>query len=258
MRLVADTHVHVYDCYNLQKAFSAAVSNLKRIAGEGASDTAVHALCLTERHDCRFFRNAGEMKVPDWSVDAVQSESVAIRHADGAGLVILAGRQIVTRERLEILALTVDAGVEDGAGIMETISRVNEAGGVAVLPWSPGKWWGGRGAIVSRVLNETDPRKLLVGDSLARPAGWGEPGLMRAAREKGFKIVAGSDPLPFAGEEGLIGRYAITCEAEFDIKSPARELRRILRDPAVKIKRAGDRNNLLSFLLRALKLHYHG
>ena len=37
---------------------------------------------------------------------------------------------------------------------------------------------------------------------------------MRQARDRGFKIVAGTDPLPFAGEERGIGRYGVAWSGD--------------------------------------------
>jgi hypothetical protein len=39
---------------------------------------------------------------------------------------------------------------------------------------------------------------------------------MRKAKQKGFKVIAGSDPLPIPGEEQLAGSYAIVADVDFD------------------------------------------
>jgi hypothetical protein len=108
----------------------------------------------------------------------------------------------------------------------------------------------GRRRIVEGLLEGTSPKDLLIGDSSLRPAGWPEPGLMRAARRAGFRIVAGSDPLPFAGEERMLGRYGVAGDGAFDPRCPAASLRRWLNDPASAFRRVGTRSPLAQVLRR--------
>lgn len=53
----------------------------------------------------------------------------------------MAGRQIVTAEKLEVLALGTDLDIDDGRPIREVLSLVTENGGLPVIPWGAGKWW---------------------------------------------------------------------------------------------------------------------
>ena len=46
-----------------------------------------------------------------------------------------------------------------------------------------------------------------VGDIAARPYGWGMPSLLSEAMELNIPLLTGSDPLPFAADEGSVGRY---------------------------------------------------
>jgi len=249
--LIADTHVHLYPCYDLNAALGNAFNSLSLLApepGKAGKEGGAHlAICLTERQDCHFFRQlrAGSVKLAGdlYTVEPCAEDNVvAIRNWEGRRLFVFAGRQIVTSEKLEVLSLTYDADILDGGLIRPVIDRVLAGGGVPVLPWSPGKWFGKRGSIIGDLITSVYPDNFLIGDSALRPIGWGEPGLFLYGLEKGFKIIAGTDPLPFAGDENSIGKYGITCNSAFDAAKPLSEMRRLLKDPAIPVSRVGRRN----------------
>ena len=252
MLILADTHVHVYPFYALRAVLQSAFERLGR-AGEG-----LRALFLTERSDCSFFQSlrAGRLaaELAPFTVEpTADAQAVVVKHDSLGALCVFAGRQIVASERLEVLALTTDAAVPDGLPVRDAIKAIGDAGGVPVVPWAPGKWWFQRGRILEGVLSRFSPRELLLGDTSLRPIGWGTPRIMRNAMAAGFKVVAGSDPLPFRGEESRIGRYGISCAAEIDIQRPVTEVRRMLTDPATPIDRLGTRDHLPDVLRRLWK-----
>jgi len=251
MLVLADTHVHLYDCYDLNKAFASAFENLdglvKLESGDALADKAFLALFLTEKKDCHFFNKlkSGSLHPDgnDYVIEQCSENNVLlVRNRQGKALYLFAGRQIVTSERLEVLALTTDLDISDGGSICDIIKQIISGGGVPVLPWAPGKWFGHRGEIVSSLLESASPAQLLVGDTSMRPLGWGVPYIMKEAARKGFKIVAGTDPFPFEGQENLIGKYGISFSAEFDLQRPVSELRRLLTSPGVSISLAGRRD----------------
>lgn len=227
MKIVADTHVHVYPCYDAGEVFSSAFSGLKQVGGSEAA----RAILLTERFDCHFFQGLCEarVKVPTFGISALSDgRSARVTDAGGNTLYVIAGRQIVTQERLEVLALTIDAAIPDGKPICAVLSEIKEQGGVPVLSWAPGKWFGKRGEIVRNLIDTLSPRDFILGDTTLRPTVWPEPALMRRASEKGFRIVAGSDPLPFAGEERWVGSYASLWDGAMDVEKPALSLENLL------------------------------
>jgi len=103
------------------------------------------------------------------------------------------------------------------------------------------------------LLKEFGPQRLLLGDSSLRPLPWAEPLLMRQARREGFAVLAGSDPLPLAGEERFWGRYASRSTGEggldLDIR-PAATLRNLLQRGASRLSPCGRRGGLLETLTR--------
>jgi hypothetical protein len=253
MSIVADTHLHVYGCHDAAALLTAASGNLAAIAG---APGATKVLFLTERRDCRFFADlAGSRGIPGGTWRAIPSpdpEVLTLADAAGESLLLAAGRQIVTRERLEILALTSDSGLPDGLPIIDVIDAVLSSGGVPVLAWAPGKWWFSRGRVVDAMLERFGPSQLLLGDSSLRPVGWPQPRSMREAVAAGRPVLAGSDPLPFPGEEQKAGRYGVLLDGELDQSHPVASLRTLLTGNGVR--RIGRRDGPLELLRRLREL----
>jgi hypothetical protein len=162
-------------------------------------------------------------------------EVLTVTNGNGQSVHVVAGRQVATRERLEVLALATTAEVADGGDILETVERIAAAGGIPVLAWAPGKWLGRRGRRVHAILSEVQPGGLLIGDTAMRPRGWPTPRLMLEAKRRGFAIVAGTDPLPLAGEESLIGRYGIAADGVNGAATMIADLRALLADGRVAV-----------------------
>ncbi|MFC1497816.1 hypothetical protein ACFLS1_04980 [Verrucomicrobiota bacterium] len=253
MRIIADTHVHMYSCYDQAKVLRGLDDNLRRL-GAGAVRTAF----LVERYDCQYYSDirCGKIRVSDAGMDVSSIE-------DGAGLVIardgeqsffiLPGRQIVTSERIEILALMSELEGQDNLPAKEVIRTVRDTGGVPIVAWAPGKWLFGRGKVVRDVIESFDPGQVFIGDTTLRPSVLPEPPLMKLAREKGFTVIAGSDPLPFRGEEVMAGTYAAIMEGEFDMAQPASSIRAILERPSGKITCVGKRCGIFQVIRRLIK-----
>ena len=261
MLIVADTHVHLYPGYDLNRAFNAAFSNLSRLLKRNRKlfgnreEPVAFVICLTERFDCHFFqslRAEGTLDPEgDWSISRTQGESsLVLKNKQGAELYLVAGRQIISAERIEILCLTLDLNIPDGKPAQEIIDIILLAGGVPVINWAPGKWFFKRGKIVSELLSQNPPNKLLLCDTTLRPTVWGIPKIMASAMERGFNVIAGSDPLPRAREERLIGTYGMIAQAELNADTPARSLRSILLNPANSFLLVGERGSLVRVFWR--------
>lgn len=226
--LVADGHVHLYPFYDLARAVACLEANLGRhgVAGMPAG-------FLAERHDCHLFRDLAQQRVRIPGLECRPAGDGALAFGNGAvpRLLLFAGRQVVTAERLEVLVLTADLAIGDGLPAADVIGRARDAGAVPVLAWAPGKWFFGRGDVVRRLLGDYAPGEVLLGDTTLRPTLWPEPRLMRFGRRRGFGVLAGSDPLPVPGEEVVLGRYATVLEGTFDPPNPVPGVRRMLAAP---------------------------
>jgi len=258
MTILADTHAHFYDGYDFECALRSALANLGVVAKAEEKPGPDYVLCLAERRDCHFFRRlaAGELALGAGITVAVSAEvaRVTLNENDASALWIFPGRQVVTRERLEILAVTVADDIPENQPVAATVESVRAVGGIAVLPWGVGKWLFGRGRVIAELLERLQPIDLLIGDSSMRPVGWPEPLLMRYARSLGFRVVAGSDPLPFRGEERLIGRYGVAGPGVLDPRAPLASFRRWLAaGDGGEFRIFGKRCSIVDVFIRLLK-----
>lgn len=220
MLIICDTHVHIYRTYDLRRAFDAAYSNLGAHAPAGQAWRGM--LFLTERSDCTFFRELTAQTHPGFSVETIDPRGlVRLTTEDRRSLYVIAGRQTRSTERLEVLTLGSDIPFDDDLAFVDLMQRVEEEatrdGLRIVLPWSPGKWRGRRGALIREYLGRCDPRIVCVGDTALRPDSTPLPSIFRLAEARGIVVVAGSDPLPLAGEESMIGRYATVYRIADDV-----------------------------------------
>lgn len=251
MRLIADTHVHIYPCYNIQQSLNRLRTNLSRLDRQ-----AICVAFLAERSDCHYYEafkeNTIELSSPDLEIRCLEN-ALLFRENGHPDLYLFPGRQIITREKIEILSLTVDLKIKDGVLAQEVIELIRERDGLPVLSWAPGKWFFKRKKVVEKLLASNKPGSLLIGDTTLRPTCWPQPLLMKKAARKGFTIVSGSDPLPFAGEEQVMGHYGVSITCDFDEQDPVGSIRSLLVQPGLKLPLAGKRGDLFSTLLRLFK-----
>lgn len=243
--LLADTHVHIDPVFDAAEQLRSARRALLR-AGKAAGcadPQAVTALFLTERHDLHVFRawRDGVGVPPGLRIEPLDASALRVSCAENDAVLLFSGRQIATRERLEVLALTVDEEFPDGRSLDETLERVRQCGAIPVVPWSPGKWLFSRRPLVERVLRAAEPGNLAVGDTALRPLGWGTPVLLRLAVERGLPCLAGTDPLPLPGEERRTGTYGVLLTAGFDPASPTASVRSALLRPSPGLRVIGRR-----------------
>lgn len=250
MRSAFDTHVHLHPFYDLARAFEGAWAALSAAAGP---DGAI-GLCLTEAAGCDAFGalRVGRWTVPGWiAVPAADDLTLRLQPAAGGdGLWVLAGRQIATRERIEVLGLGLHAAVPERLSAVETVERVRAAGALAVLPWAPGKWFGRRGRLVAALMDRFGPEAVALADTTLRPVGWPTPLLIRRAIREGFRVLAGSDPLPFPGEEARIGSLATVVDGIPDGASPTRSILHLIGSSALPVRVCGRRPGPIETAIR--------
>ena len=259
--ILVDGHVHFYDCYReapffqgVRDNFGAAAKTLK------ASGDLQGCLLMTETaRDHRFaaWRQETE-KTRDGGDTPFRktAEDCSLTYADPGGtpLAIVAGRQIVTAERLEVLAFGHDGPFADGQDLESTLAAVAGSGALAALPWAFGKWWSKRGQLVARRVANTPPSELYLGDNGGRPRGTPVPDIFLAAKKRGYGILPGSDPLPFASETARSGGYGFALKAEWDAMRPFASLKAALETSAGTIETFGNRVGPVKFLIDQLRL----
>ena len=257
IRIHLDAHAHVYPFHDVPRLLLAALDHMPRVA-----PTDLRVLCLAERADCSFFQALAqdEIRLPGdrWRIAAWDPDGgVKIRHLpDHRDLWILAGRQAAAAERIEVCALFSDEPLADGRPARELVRAVLAAGGLPALDWAPGKWLFGRGALVRRLVREFPPEQLALVDTSLRFRGWPAPRLYAAARRRGRAVLAGSDPLPFPGEEDAAGSYhcTLTLPALADPARLVAPLRAALVSGQADIAFAGSRGSAPA-VFRRLRRH---
>ncbi len=253
--IIADMHLHLYPGYDVVPVLRCCVQHLSALA-----PGTVCVGCLAERNECHAYRSLVDSPASvsggRGGGEVLEGGRSLVFHA-GEGLVplfLLPGRQIATRERLEILCIGVDAAIPDGEPAALTVRRVREVDGVPVLTWAVGKWLFKRRRHVMSLLDQFGPEQLLLGDSAMRPLFWPTPLPMRAGQRRGYRVTAGTDPLPAAYDAMWMGRYATLLDTPFDPRMPSVSFLRGVRNPEVRMCRRGRRCGPLAFVQR-LRAH---
>ena len=253
MDLLADTHIHFYPGHNPAALIDGAVTRLRLAA---KAPEAPCALFLTEGKGYNAFNDLlnGLIELPNTHTVEPAAEPGALYIVHGKDrTLLLAGRQIVAAERVEILALTLETEPEDGPPAAEIIATVDASGAIPVLAWSPGKWMFSRAKVVDQLTRHAAD-VLHLGDSSLRCTGWPLPKPMANAR---LPVLAGSDPLPFPGDENTAGSYGVRITLNFDEQTPVTSLRRALRDDTTPIARIGQRNSPVQMARRMIQHRRH-
>jgi hypothetical protein len=261
--VLVDGHVHVHECFDVARVFDAAAANFaaaaRALAGERESYDAV--LCLVERRGERFLdgvrtRRTGRVWRGShgfWEAErGCEPETLVVRRGS-TRLKLIAGRQLVTREGLEVLALGTTAPLPEDEPIETTLAAVRDVGAAAVLPWGVGKWLGARGAVVSRVLADPKWQHVLLGDNGNRLDLGPDPAPFAAARRAGRAVLPGSDPLPLPGEEARVGAYGFAVDVALDPLRPAAALLALLKSGSAFVV-FGRREPLARFVGNQLAL----
>jgi hypothetical protein len=256
----------MYDCFDVGRAFDAAAANFAAAAKSFGGKPQYDAiLCLVEgaaEHFVADVRAKRQGRVwrgrhGFWELeDGAEPEAIIVRRGH-ARLIVIVGRQLVTRERLEVLALGTTAPIRDGEPIDATLAAVEAAGAAAVLPWGVGKWFGARGAIVDRILANPKWRNVFLGDNGNRLRFGLDPKRFAAARRAGRCVLPGSDPLPLPGEEARVGAYGFAVDLDLDPLRPAAALLSVLRSSAAFVA-FGRREGLGRFVTKQLELARKG
>ena len=259
--LLIDSHVHFHACFERDSFFDAALRNFSQGASElGIAGPFLGCLMLAEAAGDRCFlrwsRGEDGAGFGAWGFEPTPDPAalIARRRADGERLLILSGRQVRSREGLEVLALATREEFPDGLPFHDALARVRWSGALTVLPWGFGKWWLYRGALVEAVVCRAERPGICLGDNAGRWQLADRPRLFREAEARGIPVLPGSDPLPLPEHLGRAGRYGFQLTAELDPREPAPSLRRALRALAASPPAFGRRRELTAFCQDQLAL----
>jgi hypothetical protein len=238
--VLVDAHVHLHPCFPCERFLDAAAANLAR-AGKDLRDVRdlVGCLMLTESNGVDRFAQLADRRPETgfWEIASTDEDVSLMATKSGSfPLFLIAGRQIATSERLELLALGTRALFPDRAPLRTALAAVAASGAIPVVPWGFGKWTGRRGRLVADLFTDSLGFRLYAGDNGGRPAGSRRPSLLAVAERHGKLVLPGSDPLLFPDEVAKVGRHGFVAIFDFDRRRPLSSLRRWLerqeRSPA--------------------------
>ena len=265
--LVLDAHVHIYPCFDLPEFFAAAFSNCLQIARSvGYGRSHIPVLLLTEGCRQRVFQDIqeemkkGNNRIGDGQnagyrvFPTEENGSLRIQKGDGTYLFLVAGRQIVTSEQLEVLALSTVSEIPDGLSLEKTVADVEKDRAVPVIPWGFGKWYGWRRRVLMQYLAPRRERVIFLGDNGGRPSILKFPDFQRIAPGASFKVLPGSDALPLPSELKKVGSFGFTLQEKLDLRRPGGALKQLLSNPGVVPMPYGSPESITRFARNQIAL----
>lgn len=249
--ILVDAYVHIYDCFDLEKFFDSAYSNFQTEAKRlGHRDEFTGILLLAETLNDNWFHYVADYadgenlpegkEIDNWSIHRTDENcSLKAQSGNSKELYLIAGRQIITAEKLEVLALMTIDHIKDDDQITEIIKRVIEIGGIPVIPWGFGKWMGRRGKLVKSLLRNTENLNFFLGDNANRPAFLPKPLQFKMAAKMGIAVLPGSDPFPFSSEFNRVGSFGFCLNGSISRNNPSRYLKKFLLDSNLKLQAFG-------------------
>ncbi|MGB3293529.1 MAG: hypothetical protein WBB01_11135 [Phormidesmis sp.] len=248
--LLVDAHVHLHACFDLVQFLNSSLENFRDYSRQLAlAQPVTGALLLAEVSDTNAFDNLVSQQqqlsqqLLDWEIcPTTEAHSLWAKHIAGDSILITAGRQVVTQEGIEVLALITAASIEEGLSLEDTLEQVDRAGGLPVLPWGVGKWIGKRGKLVEAQLQADSP-PLFTGDNGGRPGLWPLPDYFQLRPQ-----LPGSDPLPLPREVNRAGSFGFLTQGALSWSTPGESLKQILRSPRPLLQDYGRSLSLWKFV----------
>jgi SAM-dependent methyltransferase len=261
---LVDGHVHLHPALPASAIFDAALARAEAEAvRRGVAPAAVSVvLCLAEMRGVDVFGDLadGRAATGGWRLAATAEPDALIARRQGRDrLIVIAGRQLRTREGLEVLALACRPerrdDLPDDLPLEDAVARAQAAGALVVLPWGFGKWWFARARRLRDFLASPAAAGVLLGDNAGRPGLLPRPALLRTTDRP---VLPGSDPLPLAGEALRVARFGLWFEGALERARPAASLRAFLRSGAPGADVVGRPDGLLHAVAGQIRLRLPG
>ena len=225
---LVDAHVHIHSNFNIEHFINSAFNNFNKNADLISPSCEFNGiLCLTESQGLNYFRSlySNLNFLEKYKLSQTNEEnSFSCSNIDHKKIFFISGKQIVTTEKLEVLALGFNEDFKDGRPIEEVIDYVFSKNALPVLPWGVGKWNGKRGKKVNYLINNKS-NIFFLGDNGNRPFFWKKPEIFNNAEKKGIINLPGSDPLPFISEEKRPGSFGFYFNEKVNEQTPFNDLK---------------------------------
>ncbi len=252
-----DGHVHFYKIFDPDLFFQKSINSFAKYfsVSDHVNEKTVNILFFSEGKENDFFSEfkKNEIVFNDKNYKFFNTDenvSLKLMIKDKDILYIIRGRQIVTRENIEILHIGTDITIKDGTPAKNVLEIIKKRDETAIIAWGFGKWFFGRKKVVRSLLQSDRSRFMFIGDNSARPTIWPTPRLFLYGKKRGIKIINGSDPLPIKGEEKKPGSYFFSLTGEFNTQKPYLSIKNILTSKDPEIIFHGKRDSVFSFIKR--------
>jgi len=273
--ILVDAHVHIYDCFELDIMLDAALLNFSKAANYiGLENTVTGVLLLAETRSYNWFQHARDICIKKqpllaeekgWEIQLTPDSTALLAKQDkdrpgdkndsyNMQIYIIAGRQIITAEGLELLALATDHVFEDGLPVSSALAVARASGAIPVFPWAVGKWLGERGKILSALLSRDSPADLCLGDNSGRPVFWRNPLHFKQACALNMHVLPGTDPLPFASEAMRVGSFGFSMRGQLGKTQPTADLKQLLRAKETRLLAYGRLEKPWRFFVNQFRL----
>jgi hypothetical protein len=240
-----DGHVHFHECFRLSRFLEAAWANRNAVSCQGP--VCLLLAQIPEGDPLRLPREQTSTLSRPWQLVHVACGTMVFEREGTPVVFLISGRQLTSKEGLEILALATEADLSSGLPLVDVVASINDVGAVPVLPWGFGKWWFQRGEVLAKLM-DTDGMSFLLGDNGGRPSQMGRPKLLQAAEQKGIAVLAGSDPLPLRGQISRVGSFGSLISGLVDFDDPRTWIQSRLQSLASSPATRGRCRSLAGFL----------
>ena len=257
-----DGHVHIYDCFDLQALLNSAYENFADQANnKDLEGPFIGVLMLAESEEYPWFLRLQQNAENDttsvstssvsWQFSSLADDSCAIvaQRRDQELMIIVSGRQIITAEGLEVLALATKETLDNGSQIKDLLQTLHRTNTITVIPWGVGKWLGRRGKILREILRSSINNSFFLGDNGGRPIFWPTPYHIREALSLGIKNLPGTDPLPIASEVSRVGSFGFVLDHKISVQRPAKDIKKLLLSPNVSARSYGTLQRPFRFFI---------
>jgi hypothetical protein len=255
--VLIDAHVHLHDCFPPATFLESARRNFESAAVQHGWSAPLGVLMLTESEGVDWFgrldaladgRDAATVISP-WTVARTADPCALEARSGDRRLLVIAGRQVVAREGLEVLMLGIREMVPDGGRLSDLLAEGARLGALRVIPWGAGKWLFGRGRLLTSIIaTQRSEDGFFLGDGAGRPFFWSTPSHFPEAATRGIRVLPGTDPLPFPSQSGRAGSFGFRLEGPIDLTRPAEGIKSALRNPEARTTPYGRLERALPFL----------
>ena len=262
--VLVDGHIHIHNCFDLNFLFDSAYKNFRKAAELFNAEHFEGVLCLTENFNVDYFSklkrmvegNQGQVDSLAWKFYSTnEPNSIRILRNQDELIYVFAGRQIVTKEKLEVLAIGLINNIENGKPIDQVLKFVKENNALPIIPWGAGKWIGNRKKIIEELISEYRDDSLFLGDNGNRPYLWMKPSIFKRAEKLNIRNLQGTDPFPFESEVSKAGSYGLGIEGTIDPQNPFENIKKTVLNLNVPLLHFGKSETTLRFFRNQFLMH---